>query len=66
MNKDQIAGRVEAAKGKIKEAAGVLMDDKDMETEGGVQKNLGKIQAGFGDIKEEVKEEIKQDIKAGK
>ena len=36
MNKDQVKGRVEEAKGKVKvkEAAGVLLDDKGMETEG--------------------------------
>ena len=28
MNKDQIKGRVEEAKGKGKEAAGVMLDDK--------------------------------------
>jgi uncharacterized protein YjbJ (UPF0337 family) len=60
MNKDQVKGRVEEAKGKVKEAAGVLLDDKDMETEGNVQKNVGKVQAGFGDLKEEIKDEIKK------
>jgi uncharacterized protein YjbJ (UPF0337 family) len=49
MNKDQVKGRVEEAKGKVKEAAGVLLDDKDLEIEGNVQKNVGKVQAGFGD-----------------
>jgi uncharacterized protein YjbJ (UPF0337 family) len=32
-----------------------------METEGNVQKNVGKVQAGFGDLKEDIKEEIKKD-----
>ncbi|MEI2685474.1 MAG: CsbD family protein [Cypionkella sp.] len=64
MNKDQIEGRIEAAKGKIKEATGVLIDDKKFETQGEIQKNVGKIQAGLGDLKEEIKDEIKKEIKA--
>jgi uncharacterized protein YjbJ (UPF0337 family) len=63
MNKDQIEGRVEAVKGKIKEATGVLTGDKKFETEGELQKNVGKIQAGLGDIKEEIKDEIKKELK---
>lgn len=55
MNKDQIKGRVEEAKGKVKEAAGVILDDETMEAEGAIQKNIGKVQAGFGDLKEDVK-----------
>jgi uncharacterized protein YjbJ (UPF0337 family) len=37
-----------------------------METEGNVQKNIGKVQAGFGDIKEEMKDEIKKELKEDK
>lgn len=55
MNKNQITGRFEETKGKVKQAAGVLLDDKDMELEGVVQKDVGKLQAGFGDLKEEIK-----------
>jgi uncharacterized protein YjbJ (UPF0337 family) len=58
MNKDQVKGKVEEIKGKVKEAAGVILDDKGMEVEGNVQKNVGKAQAGFGDLKEDVKEGI--------
>lgn len=60
MNKDQVNGRVEESKGKVKEAAGVILDDKDMKTEGNVQKNLGKAQAGVGDIKKKLKKDIKE------
>jgi uncharacterized protein YjbJ (UPF0337 family) len=51
MNKDQFKSRVEEVKGKVKEAAGVILDDKTLELEGNVQKNVGKAQAGFGDLK---------------
>ncbi len=57
MNKDQIKGRVEEAKGKVKvkEFTGKLLDNDDMELEGNLQKNVGKVKAGFGDLKEDIK-----------
>ena len=61
MNKDQVEGRAGEAKGKVKEAAGVLLDDKGMEIEGNVQKNVGKAQAGFGNLKEDIKDVIEED-----
>ena len=58
MNKDQIKGRVEETKGKAKEVAGVVLDDSDMEAEGNVQKNTGKVHAGFGDLKKKIKDSL--------
>ena len=58
MNKDQIKGRVEEAKGKVKEVTGKVLDEKGMEVKGNVQKNVGKGQAGFGDLKEDIKKDI--------
>ncbi|AMK78563.1 general stress protein CsbD [Methylomonas methanica] len=52
MNKDQVEGRVEETKSKVKE----VIDDKGLEVEGNVQKNLGKAQKGYGDIKQDIKE----------
>ena len=34
MNKDQVEGRVGEAQGKVKEATGVMLDDKKMKKEG--------------------------------
>jgi uncharacterized protein YjbJ (UPF0337 family) len=56
INKDQVKGRVEEAKGKVKEVTGKILDDKGMQIEGNVQKNLGKAQAGFGDLKKDIKD----------
>jgi uncharacterized protein YjbJ (UPF0337 family) len=56
MNKDQVKGRVNEAKGKIKEVAGVLMGNETMEAKGKVQRVVGQAQAKFGDVKKEVKE----------
>jgi len=55
MNKDQVKGRVKKMKGTVKEVAGKLVGDKDLEDKGNVEKNLGKVQAVYGDIKKDVK-----------
>lgn len=60
MNKDQVKGRVEEVKGKLKEVAGEILDDDAMEAEGNIQKHVGKVQAGAGDLKEDIKEEIRK------
>jgi uncharacterized protein YjbJ (UPF0337 family) len=59
INKDQVKGRVEEANGTIKEATGKLVGDKTLEAKGNIQKNLGKVQAKFGDVKQDVKDSPK-------
>lgn len=54
VNKDQVNGRVEEAKGAVKETTGKILDDKGMEIKGNIQKNLGKAQAGYGDLKQDI------------
>ena len=54
MNKDQIKGRVEEAKDNVKEVTGKLLDNDYMELEGNLQKNVGKVKAGFGDLKDDI------------
>jgi uncharacterized protein YjbJ (UPF0337 family) len=56
INKDQVTGRVEEVKGKAKEVTGKVLDDKGMEVEGNIQKNVGKAQAGYGDLKKDIKD----------
>jgi uncharacterized protein YjbJ (UPF0337 family) len=58
MNKDQIHGHVAETKGKAKEIAGVLLDDDELQTEGNIQKNTGKVQVGLGDIKKTIKDSL--------
>lgn len=55
MNKDQIKGRLEEAKGIVKETAGKVSGKENLEQEGKEQQMDGKILAGFGDIKEDIK-----------
>ena len=59
MNKDQVKGRVNEAEGKIKEVAGKLVGNENLEAKGKVQKELGKAQARFGDVKKDVKDIVK-------
>lgn len=59
MNKNQVKGRVEEAKGNVKEVAGKVVGNRDLETEGKVDKAVGKVQATYGDAKEKAKDAIK-------
>ncbi|MGB7946207.1 MAG: CsbD family protein [Candidatus Binatia bacterium] len=54
MNKDQFKGRWTQFKGELKKQWGKLTDDDLQEIEGDYQKFEGKLQAKYGDQKEEV------------
>ncbi|MFH0130373.1 CsbD family protein [Variovorax sp. VaC1] len=59
MNKDQVAGRVEEAKGKLKEVAGKVVGNEKLEGEGLADQAAGKVQKTYGDVKEKAKDAIK-------
>jgi uncharacterized protein YjbJ (UPF0337 family) len=59
MNKDQVNGRVEQAKGNIKEAAGKVVGNDKLKAEGQINQATGKAQATYGDLKEDVKDAVK-------
>lgn len=59
MNKDQVNGRLEQAKGSVKEAAGKVVGNTKLESEGQADKASGKAQATYGDVKEKVKDTAK-------
>ncbi|WP_166364910.1 CsbD family protein [Pseudomonas akapageensis] len=56
MNKDQIKGRVKEIGGNIKEATGKAVGNERLEEKGRVEKTIGKVQAGLGDLKEDLKD----------
>ena len=58
MNKDQVKGRVEEVKSKVKEVAGNMVGNQSLEAKGIVQKNAGKLQAGLGDAKSNIKSKL--------
>ena len=55
MNKDQVNGRIKEVIGNVKEVAGKITDNKNLEVKGNIQKNIGKAQADFGDLKNNLK-----------
>lgn len=59
INKDQVKGRVEETKGAIKEATGKLVGNPSLEVKGAIEKNLGKAQAKFGDLRKDQKKTSK-------
>lgn len=62
MNKDQVKGRVEQASGKIKEAAGKVVGNERLETEGLAEQVKGKVQAGYGDAKQNLKDKAQKAV----
>lgn len=60
MNKDQVQGRVEEAKGSVKQTTGRVTGKPDLEDRGTVEKAAGKVQKTFGDAKEQVKDATKR------
>jgi len=60
MNKDQVKGRVEQAKGSIKETTGKVVGNERLQSEGKVDKAAGKTQATYGDLKEDIKDAVKK------
>ena len=54
-NKDQLEGLAKQAKGSVKQAAGKVTGNKQTQAEGMADKIAGKIQKGYGDLKEKVK-----------
>jgi uncharacterized protein YjbJ (UPF0337 family) len=55
MDKDRIKGSAEQTKGAVKEAAGKILGDKKLETEGKVGKAAGKVQNAVGGLKDAVR-----------
>ena len=58
MDKDRIEGKKEQAKGFIKDKAGKLTNDPDLEAEGKVERAAGKIQEGVGKVKDKARDVI--------
>jgi len=50
MNNDQVEGRIDTAKGKVKKAVGKAVGNKKLEKEGVDESAHGKARAKFGDV----------------
>jgi uncharacterized protein YjbJ (UPF0337 family) len=64
MNRDEIEGKVEQAKGKLKKAAGQVTDDPELQDEGAADEAAGEVQEKFGRGKRKVGETIEDIGKA--
>jgi uncharacterized protein YjbJ (UPF0337 family) len=55
MDKDRIEGSAKQTKGAVKEAAGKVIGDKKLETDGKAEKAAGKVQNALGGLKDAVR-----------
>jgi uncharacterized protein YjbJ (UPF0337 family) len=53
-------GRLDQAKGAVKEGWGALTGDRSTEAEGKLERAKGKLQEGYGRVKSEAEEEDRQ------
>ena len=54
MNKDQVKGRAKEVEGAVKEVAGKIVGNTKLEDKGKVEQAVGKAQASYGDLKNEL------------
>lgn len=58
MNQDEREGKKENLKGRVKEAAGILIDDKQLEKEGSRERSEGEARETIGKARRKVGEAI--------
>ncbi len=58
MNRDEIKGKAEKAKGYVKDKAGEILNDPELEAEGEVERDAGTLGEGYGKAKRKVQEGI--------
>ena len=58
MNRDEIKGKAEKAKGYIKEETGEAINDPELEAEGRDERAGGKLREGFGKAKRKVSDAV--------
>jgi uncharacterized protein YjbJ (UPF0337 family) len=57
-NKDEVKGKLDQAKGTVKENVGRALDDEELESEGAADRAGGNVQEGFGTARRKVGETI--------
>lgn len=60
MHKDEAAGLGKQVKGSLKDAAGGLTGDENLQAEGKLDKAEGKVQQKVGEVKEGVRDALKR------
>jgi uncharacterized protein YjbJ (UPF0337 family) len=61
MDKHQIKGRVKEASGKIKEEVGKALGNERLHNKGTLERNMGKIESRYGDLKSDIKRDVEED-----
>jgi uncharacterized protein YjbJ (UPF0337 family) len=54
MKKNQAKGRLELFTGKVNRVVGKVLDDENMDMEGRIRKNAGKVRSRYAVLKEEI------------
>jgi len=57
-NRDELEGKFDQAKGKVKETIGRATNDRNLEEEGNADRTGGKVQEGFGKVKRNIGEAV--------
>ena len=60
MNRDEIKGKAEKAKGYVKDKAGELLNDPELETEGEIERASGAVREAVGRTKRKAKDGIEE------
>jgi len=58
MNRDEIKGKAQKAKGYVKDKTGEILNDPQLEAEGEIERAAGTVREGFGRAKRKVQEGI--------
>ncbi len=58
MNREEIKGKAQKAKGYVKDKTGEIFDDPQLEAEGEIERAAGTVPEGFGRAKRQVQEGI--------
>jgi uncharacterized protein YjbJ (UPF0337 family) len=59
MEKEQVTGKVDQLKGKVKQRIGKATNDPDLQDEGSTDRLRGKVKQTYGDVKETIKKSDK-------
>ena len=58
MDKKNLEGMVDKAKGKVKEVGGVVTNDRDLEAEGKADRLKGNVKEGLGNLRQGIKDAL--------
>lgn len=62
-NEDEVKGKAKRIKGKIKEQAGDVMNDPDLEIEGEAEQIEGHIQEKTGKIRRNIEDTVRENLR---